>query len=143
WTARGAYGWLARLLVASFRGPQSTGDNTGVDQMAEYDAGTPIANPMQHGLASEGRSAAPLGEQAFEAITRASGAGAIAGALAAVTRADAAVGPATSAGGYTVVPLKETIFYAGYVVGMGSGTSAMQPGDHEASAQGGGGGSGG
>src|SRR5579883_1388182 len=52
-------------------------------------------------------------EQMVTAIGRASGAEAIAGAMAAAARPEAAVGPSTSSGEHTVIPLTETFFYGG------------------------------
>jgi len=133
--ARSPAGALAALLVGGVPG-------TGVGHarvlrggerfMSEYGAGRE-QTPGEE----------PFAQRLLTSMGRVSGASTIADALAAVSRPEAAVGAAVSAGGYTAVPLVETMFAGGYGMGLGGGNA---PGSSEATdgqSMGGGGGGGG
>jgi uncharacterized spore protein YtfJ len=97
--------------------------------------------------ASEGRGLTDgqpttLDQDTLTAFGKAAGLASISQAMAAVARPDAAVGPITTNGAYTVIPLVETVFAGGYGLGFGSGRNPRGA-ESEPPGQGTGGGAGG
>lgn len=80
-------------------------------------------------------------ERAAQMLQELPGLNTVVAAISSVARAEATVGPATTQGQYTIVPLSEVVFAGGFGLGRGLGTSAG--GDAMPTLGGGGGGGGG
>jgi uncharacterized spore protein YtfJ len=143
--ARGLGGIVIGVVTGSayrMRHGPAIGDIEEGDEMAEEVAPTSTTSTTGTTGSHEDEPAQGDAARMFASIEQSTGAEIIAGAMAGLTRSEAAVGPATSTASHTVVPLTETIFYGGFGMGLGSGTG--RGGENQSmTGSGGGGGAGG
>ncbi len=135
-----AHGWWGTLIAVLVAGAGSLFTEMPEEVTMEPPNGRDTRVPRGAGDNQRGVPMQML-ERAAQMLQELPGLNTVVAAISSVARAEATVGPATTQGQYTVVPLSEVVFAGGFGLGRGLGTSAG--GDTTPPTVGGGGGGGG
>lgn len=135
-----AHGWWGLLVAMLVAGAGSL--SGGVPEEVTMEPPNGRDTRMSRGAGDNQRGVSmQMLERAAQMLQELPGLNTVVAAISSVARAEATVGPATTQGQYTIVPLSEVVFAGGFGLGRGLGTSAT--GDAMPTLGGGGGGGGG